>query len=150
MAEVPRLYVPIYFLIRVPLLILIGVALALLSVLLPLRSARFRHLQGRDIALVSLTVIFPLTCQVICRGPAFTGLRHFLFVLPALATLAGIGLDSLLSTLAARSRVVASGGFAIVTACFLWDAVTLAKAAPVPISVLQSVGWRSPGSITAL
>jgi hypothetical protein len=130
MAEVPRLYVPIYFLIRVPLLILIGVALAMLSVLLPLRAARFRQLQGRDIALVSLTVIFPLTCQVICRGPAFTGLRHFLFVLPALATLAGIGLDSALSTLAARSRVVASGGFAIVTACFLWDAVTLARLHP--------------------
>jgi hypothetical protein len=130
MAEVPRLYVPIYFLIRVPLLILIGVALAMLSMLLPLRAARFRQLQGRDIALVSLTVIFPLTCQVICRGPAFTGLRHFLFVLPALATLAGIGLDSVLSTLAARSRVAASGGFAIVTACFLWDAVTLARLHP--------------------
>jgi hypothetical protein len=130
MAEVPRLYVPIYFLIRVPLLILIGVALAMLSALSPLRAARFRQLQGRDIALVSLTVIFPLTCQVICRGPAFTGLRHFLFVLPALATLAGIGLDSDLSTLAARSRVAASGGFAIVTACFLWDAVTLARLHP--------------------
>jgi hypothetical protein len=115
MADVPRLYVPIYFLIRVPLLILIGVALAMLSMLSPLRAASFRQLQGRDIALVSLTVIFPLTCQVIAHGPAFTGLRHFLFVLPALATLAGIGLDAVLSALALRSRVAASGGFAIVT-----------------------------------
>ena len=132
MAEVPRLYVPIYFLIRVPLLILIGVALAMLSVLLPLRAARFGQPQGRDrdIVLVSLTVIFPLTCQVICHGPAFTGLRHFLFVLPALATLAGIGLDAVLSALAARSRVAASGGLAIVTACFLWDAVILARLHP--------------------
>jgi hypothetical protein len=130
MANVPRLYVPIYFLIRVPLLILIGVALAMLSVLLPRRAARFRQLQGRDIALVSLTAFFPLTCQVICRGPAFTGLRHFLFVLPALATLAGIGLDAVLSALAARNRVVASGGLLIVTACFLWDAVTLARLHP--------------------
>jgi hypothetical protein len=130
MANVPRLYVPIYFLIRVPLLILIGVALAMLSVLLPRRAARFRQLQGRDIALVSLTAIFPLTCQVICRGPAFTGLRHFLFVLPALATLAGIGLDAVLSALAARNRVVASGGLVIVTACFLWDAATLARLHP--------------------
>ena len=132
MADVPRLYVPIYFLIRVPLLILIGVALAMLSVLLPLRAARFGQPQGRDrdIVLVSLTVIFPLTCQVICHGPAFTGLRHFLFVLPALATLAGIGLDAVLSALATRSRVAASGGLAIVTACFLWDAVILARLHP--------------------
>ena len=130
MADVPRLYVPIYFLIRVPLLILIGAALATLSVLLPLRAVRFRQPHGRDVTLVSLTVIFPLTCQVIGHGPAFTGLRHFLFVLPALATLAGIGLDAVLSALAARSRVAASGGFAIVTACFLWDAVTLARLHP--------------------
>jgi hypothetical protein len=130
MADVPRLYVPIYFLIRVPLLILVGVALAMLSVLLPLRAARFTQPQGRDIALVALTVIFPLTCQVIGRGPAFTGLRHFLFVLPALAPLAGIGLDAALSALAVRGRVIASSGLAIVTACFLCDAVTLARLHP--------------------
>jgi hypothetical protein len=130
MADVPRMYVPIYFLIRVPLLILIGAALAVLSVLLPPRAARFRQLQGRDIALVSVTVFFPLTCQVIGHGPAFTGLRHFLFVLPGLATLAGIGLDAVLSALAARSRVAASSGAAIVTVCFLWDAVTLARLHP--------------------
>jgi hypothetical protein len=130
MADVPRLYVPIYFLIRVPLLILVGVALAMLSVLLPLRAARFTQPQGRDIALVALTVIFPLTCQVIGRGPAFTGLRHFLFVLPALATLAGIGLDAVLSALAVRGRVIASSGLAIVTACFFCDAVTLARLHP--------------------
>jgi hypothetical protein len=130
MADVPRMYVPIYFLIRVPLLILIGAALAVLSVLLPPRAARFRQLQGRDIALVSVTVFFPLTCQVIGHGPAFTGLRHFLFVLPGLATLAGIGLDAVLSALAARSRVAASSGATIVTACFLWDAVTLARLHP--------------------
>ncbi len=35
MADVPRLYVPIYILIRVPLLMLFGAALAMLSVLLP-------------------------------------------------------------------------------------------------------------------
>jgi hypothetical protein len=130
MADVPRLYVPIYFLIRVPLLVLIGVVLAMLPVLLPPRAARFGQLQGRDIALVSLTVIFPLTCQVICHGPAFTGLRHFLFVLPALAILAGIGLEAALSALAVRSRVAASGGLAIMTACFLYDAVTLARLHP--------------------
>ena len=67
---------------------------------------------------------------MICRGPAFTGLRHFLFLLPTLATLAGIGLDALLSALAARHRVLGSGGLTIVTACFLWDAVTLVRLHP--------------------
>jgi hypothetical protein len=130
MANVPRLYVPIYILIRVPLPILFGAALALTFALLPRLVAGSKELQRKDITLVSLAVIFPLACQVIDHGPAFTGLRHFLFVVPALAILAGIGLDSALSILAARGRVLACGGLAVVTTCLLWDAVTLARLHP--------------------
>ena len=130
MANVPRLYVPIYILIRVPLLTLFGAALAMMFALLPRLAAGATQLQRRDIALVSLTVIFPLACQVICHGPAFTGLRHFLFVIPALAVLAGIGLDAAVTALATRGRLVASGGLAVVTACFLWNAVTLVRLHP--------------------
>jgi hypothetical protein len=67
---------------------------------------------------------------VICHGPAFTGMRHFLFVIPALATLAGIGLDAALSALATRGRLFASGGLAVVAACFLLNAVTLIRLHP--------------------
>jgi hypothetical protein len=130
MANTPRLYVPIYILIRVPLLTLSGAALAMLFALLPRRAAGAKQLRRRDIALVSLTVVLPLACQVICHGPAFTGLRHFLFVIPALATLAGIGLDTVATALATRGRVLASGGLAVVTACLLWDAVTLVRLHP--------------------
>jgi hypothetical protein len=130
MADVPRLYVPIYILIRVPLLMLFGAALAMMVALLPRLAAGSSQLPRRDIALLSLTVIFPLLCQVICDGPAFTGMRHFLFVIPALATLAGIGLDAAVTTLATRGRLLASGGLAVVTACLLADAVTLVRLHP--------------------
>jgi Dolichyl-phosphate-mannose-protein mannosyltransferase len=130
MANVPRLYVPIYILIRVPLLMLFGAALAMMFALLPRLAAGSTQLQRRDIALVSLTVIFPLACQVICDGPAFTGLRHFLFVIPPLAVLAGIGLDAAVTALATRGRVVASGVLAVMTACLLLNAVTLVRLHP--------------------
>ena len=130
MAKVPRLYVPIYILIRLPLLILFGAALAMLSALLPRLVAGSSQSRRRDIALVALTVIFPLACEVIFRGPAFTGLRHFLFVIPAIAVLAGIGLDSALTALAARGRLIASAGLAAVTAGLLWNAVTLVRLHP--------------------
>jgi hypothetical protein len=130
MANVPRLYVPIYILIRVPLLMLFGAALAMVFALLPRLAAGSTQLQRRDIALVSLTVIFPLACQVICDGPAFTGLRHFLFVIPPLAILAGIGLDAAVTALATRGRVVASGALAAMTASFLLNAVTLVRLHP--------------------
>ncbi len=122
MAKVPRLYVPIYILIRMPLLVLFGAALAMTVALLPRLAAGSTQLRRKDIVLVSLTVIIPVVCQVIFHGPAFTGMRHFLFVVPALAVLAGIGLDAAMTSLAARGRLVASGGLAVVTASFLWDA----------------------------
>jgi hypothetical protein len=130
MANVPRLYVPIYILIRLPLLTLLGAALAIMFTLLPRLAAASTPQQRRDIALVSLTVFFPLACQVIWHGPAFTGMRHFLFVVPALATLAGIGLDAAVTALGRRGRRVASGGIALVAACFLADAVTLVRLHP--------------------
>ena len=130
MANAPRLYVPIYILIRVPLLTLFGAALAMLFVLLPRLAAGTKQLRRGDIALVSLTVIFPLACQVIWHGPAFTGLRHFLFVIPPLAILAGIGLDTAVTALTARGRAVASGGLVAVTACLLLNAATLVRLHP--------------------
>jgi hypothetical protein len=130
MANVPRLYVPIYILVRVPLLTLLGAVLAIIFALWPRLAAGATQLQRRDITLVSLTVIFPLACQVIWHGPAFTGLRHFLFVIPPLAILAGIGLDMAVTALATRGRAAASGGLAVVTACFLWNAVTLIRLHP--------------------
>ena len=130
MSKVPRLYVPIYILIRLPLLALFGAALAMAFALLPRLVAGLPHLKRRDIALVALSVIFPLVCQVIWHGPAFAGLRHFLFVVPAIAILAGIGLDAAVTALATRGRLVAASGLAIVTAGFLWDAVTLVRLHP--------------------
>jgi hypothetical protein len=128
MANVPRLYVPVYIAIRVPLLMLFGAAVAMISVRWVGRASSSRT--HREIALVSLTVVFPLACHVIWHGPAFSGLRHFLFLIPALAVLAGIGLDRALAALRTRGRLAASGGLAIMTACLLWDGVTLIRLHP--------------------
>jgi hypothetical protein len=130
MANVPRLYVPIYILIRMPLLVLFGAALVMAALLWPRLAAASPQPQRRDVALVSLTVIFPLACQVIWHGPAFAGLRHFLFVVPALAVLAGIGLDRAVTALATRGRLVAFSGLAVVIAGFFWNAVTLVRLHP--------------------
>jgi len=130
MAHVPRLYVPIYILIRVPLVMLFGATLGMMLVLLPRLATGSTQLQQRDIGLVLLTVILPLACQAIWGGPAFDGLRHFLFVIPALAILSGIGLDTTLTALATYNRVVASGALGAVTACFLLNAVTLFRLHP--------------------
>jgi hypothetical protein len=126
MADVPRIYVPGYLLIRVPLITLAGAALAMISFF---RQPRERH-RRKDLALMSLTVLFPLVCQVLFRGPAFTGMRHFLFVLPPLATLAGTGFSELFDTLENRGRQLAAGAAALVCAGFLWEGATLVRLHP--------------------
>jgi hypothetical protein len=139
MADVPRLYVPIYVMIRVPLVMLFGAALAMVSAQLPDRAPGANHRQRREITLLSLAVIFPLACHVIWHGPAFTGLRHFLFLIPVLATLAGIGLDKAFAVLKTRGRMVASGAIAVTAACFLWDARTLVMLHPYEYLFYNSV-----------
>jgi hypothetical protein len=131
MGNVPRLYVPIYILIRMPLLALFGAALAMLFTLLPrFTNIGSPQLERRDIILISLAAFFPLVCEAIWHGPAFAGLRHFLFVVPPLLILAGIGLDAAATALAMRSRFAIASGIAIAAACFLSDAVTLVRLHP--------------------
>jgi hypothetical protein len=126
MGEVPRLYVPGYLLIRVPLITLSGAMLAVSMLALPLAWTQRR----RDLALLLAAAVLPLACQVALHGPAFTGMRHFLFVLPALATLAGIGFDALLDRLAVYGRWLAAGAAAAICACFAWDGATLVRLHP--------------------
>jgi hypothetical protein len=139
MADAPRLYVPIYVMIRVPLLTLFGAALTMVAAQVLRGTAGASQQEYRDITLLSLTVIFPMACQVICHGPAFTGLRHFLFLIPLLAVLAGIGLDRALALLRTRGRSFAGAGLAIMTACLLWDAVTLVRLHPYEYLVYNSL-----------
>ncbi len=133
METVPRLYVPIYILIRVSLMTLGGAASALLfaGVSALARRADLRSSHRREIALITFTVAFPLACQIIARGPAFTGLRHFLFVLPPLAVLAGIGIDA--AARALGSSLTKSLGFAVFAAAgawFTWNASVLLRLHP--------------------
>lgn len=132
MASVPRLYVPIYILIRVPLLTLGGAALALIFMSLARNGGRLAlgGLRRSEIAIVALSVAFPLACQVICHGPAFTGMRHFLFVIPMIAVLAGIGLHLCVAAIARWRRDAAAGILAIVAAWSCWNLNLLAELHP--------------------
>src|SRR5262249_40997601 len=84
----------------------------------------------RAIAVLVFMVVFPLVCQVVGHGPSFTGMRHFLFVVPPIATLAGIGIDACLCVLQARGRAPRVAALATVGMAFAWDALTLARLHP--------------------
>ena len=122
MAEVPRYYVPTYIAIRLPLLTLGGVLLALALLLLPERAGGFSGGRRREVGIVAFAAIFPVACQVAAEGPALDGCRHFLFVFPAIAVLAGIGLSASVGALAGFHRGTVVVWLAVVTTCYTWTA----------------------------
>ena len=132
MASVPRLYVPIYILIRVPLLTLVAAGLALIFMMLPRRWAPAGPAPASrsEVAIIALAVAFPLACQVICHGPAFTGMRHFLFVIPSIAVLAGIGLHLSIAALERWHRIAAAGALAFIAAWYGWNLSLLVQLHP--------------------
>jgi len=122
MATAPRLYVPIYLAIRLPLLMLGAAALSLALVMLPQAIACLLTQQRRrETAMVIFMVLFPLACQVIGHGPAFTGMRHFLFVVPLLAALAAIALDAVIASFGRKHLALAAAAFALVLADVGWN-----------------------------
>lgn len=131
MATVPRWYVPVYLVIKLPLPTLLGDALAVALIAVPrLAGDMMKKTRRRDTAFLAFTVAFPLSCQVILHGPAFTGLRHFLFVVPVLSALAGIAFDTALAALAKRHRDLAAVAGVAVAASFVWVAGVLVRLHP--------------------
>ncbi|RDV03663.1 glycosyltransferase family 39 protein [Undibacter mobilis] len=131
MANVPRWYIPAYLLYKLPLIMLTGAIVSLGFILWPRDGKSAAALRRRNEMLLLATIaVFPVLCQVIDRGPAFCGLRHFLFVVPVLAVLAGIGFDAALSHVALWRPWLARTGVIAIVAVFGWNAAQLVALHP--------------------
>jgi hypothetical protein len=131
MADVPRWYVPAYVSIKLTLLLLVGAGLGLVQAMLPRAAGRMPSKTWRkDTALVALAALFPLLCDVIAHAPADTGMRHFLFIAPPIAVLAGLGLDGMLCRLEAFNPLAVAAGLAGIVLCLGSDTATLYRLHP--------------------
>ncbi len=131
MADVPRWYVPLYLAIKLPLLVLLGAMAAAVFSAMTIGVRRAGGtLRDRETALIAFIAFFPVLCQVATKGPAFTGMRHFIFIVPALAVLAAIAAESVLTWLRAQHRLAMAGGMAILGLGLLWPAVSLVRLHP--------------------
>ena len=130
MGNVPRWYVPVYLLIKLPLLMLVGAVAALAFIARPGAAAARAPDRRSETALLAFIATFPVICEVVDRGPAFTGLRHFLFVVPVFAVLAGLGFDWLLTEIEARGRALATIALTAIGAVMVWNAAILVELHP--------------------
>jgi hypothetical protein len=131
MDEVPRWYVPTYIAIKLTLVLIIGAGLGLVLAAVPYPAGHTtRESWRRETALVSLAALFPLASGVIANVPGDTGMRHFLFTVPPIAVLAGLGLNGVLSRLETLHRFAEPVGVAIVLLALTCDATTLYRLHP--------------------
>lgn len=121
--EVPRTYLPLYLLVKLPELALFGL------LALPLAVA-LHH--GRKVMLLPLLLaaFFPIAYAVATQPALYNGVRHFTFLLPPLAVAAALGIRAvwLIACRRGVGRPVA-GGF-----------VALALVTAVPLAAVQPYG----------
>jgi len=103
---VPATYLSQYLLVRLPELLLCGLAAALAMAVLSGLRRQVSATQLVQRTPLLLAAAFPVAFSLATAPALYNGVRHFSFVLPPLAVLAGMGLDGLLREL--RSWRVAS------------------------------------------
>ncbi|HKY87043.1 MAG TPA: glycosyltransferase family 39 protein [Pseudorhodoplanes sp.] len=144
MAEVPWWYVPGYLAIKLPVVILGGAILALPFLVLEhfpekwtpvfrrkcdqARNPGPAYFRRRKILLIAFIAAFPLACEMILEGPAFSGVRHYSFLIPPLAVLAAFGFDAALRSL--PFALLRTAAIAAIACLFLWEGATLVRLHP--------------------
>jgi len=106
--DLPLAYVPGYFAVKLP-----DVILVLVFVALPLAMARFVRAYGLGDRLVvfglsalALGIFFPPLFAMSVHSAHYDALRHFIFVLPPLAVLLGVETAAALAWLGTKQRVL--------------------------------------------
>lgn len=84
----PWYYAPKWFLIASPLFVLVGWVLALVGIAFKARKDRDMLLL---LGLLAFTALFPMAYAIYKQSALYDGIRHFLFVYPALAVIAACG-----------------------------------------------------------
>ena len=107
--QVPATYLSHYLLIRLPELLLLGLIAAVVTGGLALRRRSVAAVSLAAWTPLLLAAVFPILFSLATRPALYNGVRHFSFVLPPLAIVAGIGLDRALDLL--RPKRLASGVF---------------------------------------
>jgi hypothetical protein len=118
--HLPRSYAPTHLVLTAPESWLVA-AVAGITSLATWRGARRGRAAIVDHALVAAAGFLPIAAAVVLRPTLYDGMRHLLFVLPALAALLASGLSSALARLPRCPARAVLGAFVAATALVVHD-----------------------------
>ncbi|CAO3373150.1 glycosyltransferase family 39 protein [Azospirillum argentinense] len=107
-AAPPALYLPVYLGVKLPEAVLLGTLAAVVLAALWVVRGGWRSVDGAFGAVrwvpLALAAFLPIILFMLMRPSVYNGIRHFLFVAPPMAVLAGIAFDRLWSGAEALGR----------------------------------------------
>ncbi len=118
--HMPASYLPIWFRVTLPDIYLLAIVCAVLT-LITIRVSRLCISRVLAVTLLVMFVVAPLVGVVLTHPIIYDAHRHFLFLIPALAALAGIAIDCFI----ASSRIPRAIRFAMMALLTSLAAVTL-------------------------
>ena len=109
-SELPRTYIPIQIAIKLPEYLYFVFACGVVAMITALRNAStVLSRTAADVTMLVLAVLFPIGVASLLGATVYDGMRHFIFVLPPLAVLGGVGLSEFLHRWSGRSIRVGVG-----------------------------------------
>jgi hypothetical protein len=90
---IPRSYLPTWFGITLPDVYVLALVCALLVLFHAVRSRRLASGPAPAVALVIACVVVPFSAALVMKPLVYDGHRHFLFLLPPMAALAGMAIE---------------------------------------------------------
>ena len=132
--DMPRSYVPTLFAVQVPeLLLALGLCGTAGAIFAIVRNAdRSTDGAGRRAALLAtvLAVILPVLITIVTRPAMYNGIRHFVFVLPPFAVLAGLASAHFAERLRRYGKVAVGAGIVALSAGIASPIIDMARLHP--------------------
>ncbi|TCT02986.1 ArnT family glycosyltransferase [Aquabacter spiritensis] len=128
--DMPRTYVPTLFAVQMPELFL-GLALAgAAGALVGALAGKAPPTRRAQLMLIAAAALFPILLTVATRPVMYNGIRHFVFVTPALAVLGGLAGAWIWGALARRTLALRAAAAAVFAGGLIVPAVELAQLHP--------------------
>lgn len=102
--DMPRSYVPMHFLLKLPELMLVLCIGALLAIAVELVRRHYTPRRAAILILIVAASTVPILITVLTRPAMYNGIRHFVFIAPPLAVLGGLAGAWFLEDLGRRAR----------------------------------------------
>jgi hypothetical protein len=144
--DMPASYLPHLFLLKLPEIMLALGAVGLIGALIAAAIRRAPINRRAGLLAVALAAVFPVALALITRPALYNGLRHFVFVVPAFATLGGLAAGWLAERAAVHGKAAIAALAAIVIAGVSLPVIGMARLHPYEYTFFNAVAGGVRGA----